>query len=98
MASSITYLPLGLRVPCEDGESVFTVGRRAGVEISTACVGKATCGLCRVKIIEGEANVTPLNAAEKKHLGNVYFLTKVRLSCQTRVLGDVVVEVPPPVA
>ena len=95
--ASVTFQPGGLRVECADGDSVFEVGRRAGVEISTACVGKATCGLCRIKILDGEAHVTPLNAAEKRHLGNVYFLTKVRLSCQTRVVGgDVVVEVPPP--
>ena len=93
--ASVTFQPVGLRVDCGDGESVFEVGRRAGVEIATACVGKATCGLCRVKIVAGEAHTSPLNAAEKKHLGNVYFLTKMRLACQTRVHGDVVVDVPP---
>jgi uncharacterized 2Fe-2S/4Fe-4S cluster protein (DUF4445 family) len=93
---SVTFQPSGLRVECEEGESVFEVGRRAGVEISTACVGKATCGLCRVKILAGEGSLTPLNAAEKKHLGNVYFITKVRLACQSRVSGDVTVELPPP--
>lgn len=94
--ASVTFQPAGLRVECEDGASVFEVGRRAGVEIATACVGKATCGLCRVKILDGEAHLSPFNAAEKKHLGNVYFLTKTRLACQTRVAGDVVVEVPRP--
>jgi uncharacterized 2Fe-2S/4Fe-4S cluster protein (DUF4445 family) len=95
--ASVTFQPAGVRVPCDDGESVFEVGRRAGLEISTACVGKATCGLCRVKILDGEADLSPLNAAEKKHLGNVYFITKMRLACQTRVSGDVVVELPPKV-
>ena len=92
---SVTFLPAGLTVDCADGESVFEVGRRAGVAISTACVGKATCGLCRVKVVAGEAHLTALNTAERKHLGNVYFITKQRLSCQARVCGDVVVEVPP---
>ena len=93
---SVTFQPAGLRVDCADGESVFEAGRRAGLEISTACVGKATCGLCRVKILAGEAALSPFNAAERKHLGNVYFITKTRLACQTRVTGgDVIVEVPP---
>jgi 2Fe-2S ferredoxin len=92
---SVTFQPSGARVDGADGESLFEIGRRAGVEISTACVGKATCGLCRVKILDGEAHLTPLNAAEKKHLGNVYFITKTRLACQARVSGDVVVELPP---
>jgi 2Fe-2S ferredoxin len=60
-------------------------------------VGKATCGLCRVKIVAGEEFLSPFNALERKHLGNVYFITKERLSCQARVTGgDIVVEVPPP--
>ena len=92
----MTFRPSGARVDCAEGESVFDVGRRAGIEISTACVGKATCGLCRVKILAGEATLSALNPAERKHLGNVYFITKQRLSCQTRVYGDVVLEIPPP--
>jgi len=100
---SITYLPAGTRVDCAAGESVFEVARRAGVEVSTACVGKATCGLCRVKVVAGEQHLSPFNAAERKHLGNVYFINKLRLSCQARVGGgagdadadaDVVVELP----
>jgi ferredoxin, 2Fe-2S len=92
---SVTFLPDGPRVPCDDGESVFDVGRRAGVRIPTSCVGKASCGLCRVKIISGEEHLTPLNSDERRHLGNVYFITKVRLACQTRVSGgDVAVEIP----
>jgi ferredoxin, 2Fe-2S len=90
----VTFQPQGLRVECADGETVFEVGRRAGIQITTACVGKATCGLCRVKILAGEADLSPLNAAERKHLGNVYFITKTRLACQTRVSGDVTVQVP----
>jgi ferredoxin len=91
----ITYEPFHVALPCEDGESVFEVARRNGVPISTACAGQATCGLCRVKIVAGEAHVTPFNASERRHLGNVYFITKERLACQVRVHGDVVVSVPP---
>jgi 2Fe-2S ferredoxin len=92
---SVTYLPSGLKLPCDDGESVFAVAKRAGVPITTACGAKATCGLCRVKIVSGEAHISPMSDVEKKHLGNVYFITKLRLSCQALVAGgDVVVELP----
>ena len=93
---SVTYLPSGMRFSCEDGESVFHVAQKARLAITTACNAKATCGLCRVKIVSGEAFLTPINDAEKKHLGNVYFITKQRLSCQARLQGggDVVVEIP----
>jgi 2Fe-2S ferredoxin len=100
---SVTYLPGGTRVACAAGESVFEIARRAGIDVATACVGKATCGLCRVKVMAGEAHLSPFNSAERKHLGNVYFINKLRLSCQARVVPkvgdgshdiDVVVELP----
>ena len=49
-----------------------------------------------MKIVGGESLLSPFNADERKHLGNVYFITKQRLSCQARVVGEgeVTVEVP----
>jgi 2Fe-2S ferredoxin len=93
----VTFLPSGARVPCAAGESVFGIARRSDINVTTACVGKATCGLCRVKVIAGEQHLSPFNGAERKHLGNVYFINKLRLSCQAVVGdGDVVVEIPKP--
>jgi 2Fe-2S ferredoxin len=85
---AVTFLPAGTTVAGEVGESVFELARRAGVPVTTACVGKASCGLCRVKVVIGEALLSPLNSAEKRHLGNVYFINKLRLSCQARLTGD----------
>ena len=53
----VTIEPLGVTLDCDDGESVFACARRHNVLIPTACAGKATCGLCRVKMIAGEENV-----------------------------------------
>jgi ferredoxin len=92
----VRFLPADLSADCADGESVFAIGRRSGIAIETACVGKATCGLCRVKVVAGEEFLSPQNDEERKHLGNVYFITKVRLSCQAVVRGgDVTVELAP---
>jgi uncharacterized 2Fe-2S/4Fe-4S cluster protein (DUF4445 family) len=92
----VTFMPSGVRAEAADGESVFAIGKRAGVEIETACVGQASCGLCRIKVLEGESFLSDLTDADEKHLGNVYFLTRVRLSCQAFVNGgDVVVELAP---
>ena len=91
----MTFLPFGATVSATPGESVFEAGRRAGVPIPTACVGRATCGLCRVKIISGEQHLSPMTDDEKKHLGNTYFITKLRLSCRAKVDGgDVTVKLP----
>jgi 2Fe-2S ferredoxin len=91
--ASVTFHPFGTVVPVGEGESLFAAGQRAGVPIPTACVGKATCGLCRVKILAGEALLTPINADEKKHLGNTYFISKLRLACQSRPIADGAIEV-----
>lgn len=70
------------------GDTLFDGGARASAGIDTACVGKGTCGLCRVKIVAGAEHLVPFTDEERKHLGNVYHLTRVRLACRTRLAGD----------
>jgi len=82
---TVTFRPSGVVADARPGESLFEIGKRAGVRISTSCNGKASCGLCRVAIVDGESGLTPLGPLEKRHLGNVYFITKQRLSCQARL-------------
>ncbi len=48
-----------------------------------------------MKILEGAEHLPPINRDEVKHLGNTYFITKLRLSCQCVVSGgDVTVRIP----
>ncbi|HWM86186.1 MAG TPA: 2Fe-2S iron-sulfur cluster-binding protein [Kofleriaceae bacterium] len=93
----VTFLPAGITVDGQEGENLLVIGRRNQVAIETACVGRATCGLCRVRVISGAEFLTAFNREEEKHLGNVYFLTKVRLACQSVLVGggDVTVELAP---
>lgn len=91
---TIRFLPDDVVVTCAEGTSLFDAGGTERVGIDTACVGKGTCGLCRVRIIEGADNLTPYGDEERKHLGNVYHLTRVRLACRAQVLGgELTVEV-----
>jgi ferredoxin len=93
----VSFQPGGVVAPGIAGESLFEIGRRNGVPISTSCAGKASCGLCRVVIRAGEQYLTPMGPLERRHLGNVYFITKERLSCQARLSGDdadVTIDVP----
>lgn len=93
---TITFKPGDVTEEYREGENIFEVGARAKVLIETACVGKGNCGLCRVRVVAGEEFLNPYTDEEEKHLGNVYFLTRVRLSCRTTPAGgDVVVEVAP---
>jgi ferredoxin len=83
--------PRVVEVPA--GTTLFDAGAKLAAGIDTACVGKGTCGLCRVKIIAGAEHLGAYTDEERKHLGNVYHLTKVRLSCRSVLQGDVTIEV-----
>lgn len=80
-------------VDAPDGSTLFEAGAKAAAGIDTACVGKGTCGLCRVKIVAGAESLNAFTDEERKHLGNVYHLTKVRLSCRSKIAGDVTIEI-----
>jgi ferredoxin len=80
-------------VDVAEGTTLFEAGAKVAAGIDTACVGKGTCGLCRVKIVAGAEHLNPYTDEERKHLGNVYHLTKVRLSCRCRIAGDVAIEI-----
>ena len=87
--ASVTFSHLDdLRVDCQTGESLYEIAWRIGKPLSSACGAKATCGLCRVKVTGGEDHLSELTDAEERHLGNVYYLTKLRLGCQARVQTD----------
>lgn len=75
------------------GGSLFEAGAQLRAGIDTACVGKGTCGLCRVRILAGADNLNAYTEEETKHLGNVYHITKVRLACRSKPTGDVTIEV-----
>ncbi|MFO7850007.1 MAG: 2Fe-2S iron-sulfur cluster-binding protein [Spirochaetia bacterium] len=63
---------------------------RAGVKISHLCGGRALCGTCRVKILDGEKYLSPMGDAERTRLTERGPLPKdVRLACQTYTWGTV---------
>ena len=84
--------PKTIEVP--SGTTIFDAGAKLVAGIDTTCVGKGTCGLCRVRILSGGESLNPFTDEERKHLGNVYHITKVRLSCRAVVgASDVSIEV-----
>jgi ferredoxin len=91
---TITSAGVSTVVEVPEGATLFEAGAKIAAGIDTACVGKGTCGLCRVKIVSGAETLNPFTDEERKHLGNVYHLTKVRLSCRCKVgAGDIAIEI-----
>ena len=84
-------------VDAPEGSSLLVCLQQAGCPISTSCGGQATCGLCRLTVTRGFQFLTPVNAKEVGHLGNVAKVVNIRLACQAVITGDgeIEVEVPP---
>ncbi|MBP9086999.1 MAG: (2Fe-2S)-binding protein [Kofleriaceae bacterium] len=84
----VRFASLAKVAQCTLGETLFDAGGKVSAGIETACVGKGTCGLCRVKILAGNDALTPFTDEEFRHLGNVFHITKVRLACRARIIAE----------
>jgi uncharacterized 2Fe-2S/4Fe-4S cluster protein (DUF4445 family) len=77
-------------VEVPEGENLLRIAVQAGVHINASCGGEGVCGKCRILLEEGELDSlrTGLLSDEEWSLG-------YRQACQSRVLSDVVVRIPP---
>jgi len=64
------------------------------IPIQTLCGGKAACGRCRFRVIEGAASLSPVRPSEIFRLGETLIAAGWRLSCQSHALRDVTIELP----
>ena len=76
-------------VDCNPGDNLLEVARRANVAIDAPCSGNGSCGKCRVKLVEGE-----LKSIKSRHISEEEYEAGWRLSCNSKVMGDVTVFVP----
>ena len=84
----------GKEIKCREDSSLLNTLLTAGVVVSTACSGKGSCHLCRVKIKNPPAWLEPASALEERALGNVLVASGMRLSCQVALQGPLEVEIP----
>ena len=59
--------------------------------IPSACGGQGTCGVCRVKVLEGGGSILP---TETGHISRGEAREGCRLSCQVKVKEDMEIEIP----
>jgi uncharacterized 2Fe-2S/4Fe-4S cluster protein (DUF4445 family) len=101
----VVFTPSGRRGRFALGTPLLEAARSLGVDIDSVCGGRAICGRCQITVAEGEfakhgirsvaANVSAVEAAEEHYGARRRVRTDRRLSCQARLLGDVVIDVPP---
>lgn len=89
----MTVLPGNTILEVEMGSNLRTSLMENGFNIKSTCGGCASCSQCVVVIKNGAESLSDISFEEKQLLGNVFHLTSERLSCQTTVNGDIVVDV-----
>ena len=100
----IVFTPSGKRGRFALGTPVLQAARALGVDIDSVCGGRAICGRCQVTpsfgefakhgIVSADANLNGVTAVEERYDAKRGLKEDRRLSCQTQILGDLVIDVP----
>ena len=100
----VVFTPSGRRGRFPLETPLLQAARELGVDIDSVCGGRALCGRCQVTLSEGEfakhaitsmaGNLSAINAAETLFDEKRGLAPGRRLSCQARLTGDVVIDVP----
>ena len=100
----IVFMPSGKRGRFERSTPILNAARSLGVDIDSVCGGRAICGRCQIEVAEGEFakhgisssadNISAAGEAEKRFDTRRGIGAGRRLSCQARLLNDVVIDVP----
>ena len=79
----------------EKGLSVLEAALESHVPIFHTCGGNCSCSTCRVRVLRGAENLSPMEEAEAQVLDAFDLASPHRLGCQALLLGgEVVVEIP----
>lgn len=70
-------------------ENLLEIARKTNVAIDAPCSGNGSCGKCKVKLLEGT-----LDSSKTRHISEEEYAEGWRLSCCSKLVEDVVVEVP----
>lgn len=89
----LTLFPNGESLEISEEVNLLEALRSKGIYIKSSCGGVASCTDCIIKIRSGEDHLTAPPFEELALLGNVFHITKERLACQTRITGDVTVDI-----
>ncbi len=73
------------------GGSLMSTLNENGIFLPSACGGKASCGQCKVQVLEGGGEILD---SERSHFTRKQIKDHWRLGCQCKVKGDLKIKVP----
>ncbi len=101
----VVFTPSGKRGRFAHGTDVLGAARALGVDLDSVCGGRGICGRCQVVVSEGafakhgisssSEHLSPFSAPEQQYRDRSGLARGRRLGCHARILGDLVVDVPP---
>ncbi|NKB75648.1 MAG: DUF4445 domain-containing protein [Gammaproteobacteria bacterium] len=100
----VVFTPSGKRGQIAAGKSVLDAAQQLGVDLDTVCGGRGICDRCQIDQSVGEfskfgihsraEHLSPLSSSEQDFFEEGTPVNR-RLGCQAKLLGDVVIDVPP---
>ncbi len=101
----VVFTPSGLEGKVADGTTVLEAARALGADLDTVCGGRGICGRCQVTPSVGRFAKWAVDASpdalgppatfEVDYHGTRPLDEGNRLGCAARIVGDVVIDVPP---
>jgi len=101
----VIFTPSGKRGRFALGTPVLTAARQLGVDLDSVCGGRGICSKCQIQPGYGEfpkfgihvddEALSDWNSVEDRYKTKRGMIDGRRLGCQAKVMGDVVIDVPP---
>ncbi len=92
--ATVTIENLGITITAQPAQSLLNTLLYEEVPIHTVCGGRARCGCCRVKLLEGQKGISPVNKYETVRLTVQEIEQGWRLACQVHILRDITIYLP----
>jgi len=91
----ITFTNTNQTFDVKKGESILEVAISHDVPLQHACGGFCACTTCHIHVKSGLENLSPVEEDESERIERAASDVKLesRLGCQSRIHGDVVVEI-----
>ena len=102
--ATIVFTPSGIRGRVKKGTTILEAAQKLSVDLNSICGARGRCSKCQVELTFGEFNklnirsketsVSERNETELIYRTKFHLSEERRLGCQTKILGDLVVDVP----
>ena len=100
----VVFTPSGRRGRFAKNTTVLEAARELGVDLDSVCGGRGICGRCQIELSEGSFakhgiesrhdHLSSFSRIEADYAREQSLPDNRRLGCSSRLLGDVVIDVP----